>query len=729
MNSLRILLMAALVVAIAFSADATSYFVSNSTGDDNNDGLSALTPFATLARINTMSLEPGDEVLLACGDRWRAEQLVVNAAGTALAPIVFSSYPSACTNRPKLSGAEPVVDWVVYAGPVYRADLSAGNNVGRFPLGINQVFRADQRQPCGRWPNIDSGNGGYAVVDSAPALHQLGDAQLPTGNWNGASLRIKTERWMLVNREVTATNGVMLTLNEAINCRGGTCAGWGYFLQNHLLALDQHGEWTYNDNSKYVYLVSTDGPPGDITASVVLDTDERYHGGVFLGTNAAYVEINNLDISQYFANGIGAAGSMSGDIYHDVTFFNNHIHDVDAAGVKLNTWIWSASNGRDGLRGGRNMSFSGNTIDGANHFGITGYFSEATIENNVIRNIGLIKNLGPSGMGCGTTGASCTENGDGIRIRRYLVEDSGHHNVVRNNRIERCGYNGLDIFGPYTTVEENLFLEPCFSKGDCGGVRTFGNTSLAATEVHDISLNSNFIIDSIGNVDGVKAEYRELFGMGLYIDHFSKAVTATGNTVVNATITGILFQRSTGTITNNTLYNCSSGTMYSGHVGLAGAETSISSMTGNILYGLANNAWTLAISDDGASLHASDFNAFFHPYVEKQITTDIWTGRKTFAEWQTYSGMDGHSIDNWFSLAAGNPPLSEIFINPGSDPLVVNLYEDQYLDLDQNPVQASLTLAPFTSQVLIKSGPSNLIFGDGFEAASTESWSNCSGCE
>ena len=214
-------------------------------------------------------------------------------------------------------------------------------------------------------------------------------------------------------------------------------------------------------------------------------------------------------------------------------------------------------------------------------------------------------------MGCGTTGASCTENGDGVRIRRYEVEDSGHHNAVRLNRFTRTGYNSVDVFGPYTTVEYNHIVEPCFSKGDCGGVRTFGGTSLAATEVHDITLRGNVIVDSVGNVDGVKIDYRQPFGMGLYVDNYSRDVTTTGNTIVNAAFTGLVYQRSSGVITGNTLYNNATGIYYTGQINLADAVTVIGSMTGNVLYGLTDNAWTLAL--DGGNLLASDDNYFFHP--------------------------------------------------------------------------------------------------------------------
>lgn len=43
------------------------YYVNQMTGSDANDGLSKEHPFASLFRINQISLQPGDQVLLAGG--------------------------------------------------------------------------------------------------------------------------------------------------------------------------------------------------------------------------------------------------------------------------------------------------------------------------------------------------------------------------------------------------------------------------------------------------------------------------------------------------------------------------------------------------------------------------------------------------------------------------------------------------------------------------------------
>ncbi len=681
-----------------------TYYVSSSMGDDSYNGLSEGSPFATIGKVNGLDLQPGDRVLFKCGDTWRAQQLVVSQSGTSSAPIVFGSYPGGCANKPIFSGSQPITGWTVYSGNIYRADL----NSTTFPLGINQLFRDGSRLRLGRWPNLDNGSAGYTFVDSHSAgSNQIMDTQLPAVDWTGAIVHIKNIRWSMLDRQVTGRSGTTLTLNTGLSCLvsgWGSCTGWGYFINNHLNTLDQDGEWYYDAAARRVYLYSNSGSPTNIEGSVIQEEAETLrHGGIMLsdGSATAYVVIDNIAVIDWFNHGIGTPGGMNGDIYHDITVRNVTIKDVDAVGVNLSSWLERPSNGRKGLRGGYNMVFTDNVIDGANHFGVTGYFAESTFEGNTIENIALIANLGKSGMGCGITTGECTENGDGFRIRTHIPEDSGYGNTLTNNHFEKIGYNGVDVFGPGTTLENNFITLACYSKADCGGVRVFGEDNLSSTTVHDIHIVNNIIVDIPGNVDGCEGS-RAPFGMGLYIDNYSRDVEVRGNTVISTTIAGILYQRSTGQMIDNTVFNASYGTEYSGQIDLGGSETRVT-MTGNALYALGEHAWTL-YAGSLSNLTASDYNYFFHPYVNKHIAYGgSWT-RTTFAGWQSTSGKDSHSKTNWFTQAAGEESRGRIFYNATLSPVMVDLGSRQYLDLDQNPVAGTITLQPFASKILVDSG-------------------------
>lgn len=68
------------------------YYVNQMTGSDANDGLSKEHPFASLFRINQLSLQPGDQVLLAGGSSFCGQFLQLKDSGTKEAPIVIGSY-------------------------------------------------------------------------------------------------------------------------------------------------------------------------------------------------------------------------------------------------------------------------------------------------------------------------------------------------------------------------------------------------------------------------------------------------------------------------------------------------------------------------------------------------------------------------------------------------------------------------------------------------------------
>jgi hypothetical protein len=701
----------ALLAVLPFAsvrAAGDTYYVSTS-GSDGNNGTTELTPFQTLGHVNSLDLEPGDRVLFKCGDVWHGEQLVVDDSGVTGNPITFGSYPEDCVDKPVFSGSLPITGWTLELGNVYVADLSTGDNAGNFPHGINQLFRSGQRLTMGRWPNLDAGAGGYAFVEGHSAgSNQITDDQLPSGvNWTGAIVHIKNIRWSMLDRRITGSSGHTLTLNEGLSCliSGWTnCVDWGYFINNHRQTLDQDGEWYYDSGANRVYVYSASGTPSDVEGSVVLEEATTLrHGGIMLsdGSATSHVVIDNVAIENWFNHGIGTPGGMSGDIYHHITVRDVMIKDVDAAGVRLSSWLERPSNGRKGLRGGHHMVFSNNVIDGANHFGITGYFAESTFEDNEIKNVALIQNLNKSGMGCGLTSSQCTENGDGLRIRTYNPLDSGYGNTLRYNRFEKIGYNGVDVFGHDTILEKNVIVRSCYSKADCGGVRTFGSDNLSTTDVYNVQLLDNIIVDIPGNVDGCHYS-RAAFGMGLYVDHYSRDVEARGNTIISTTITGINYQRSTGQIVDNTIYNASYGTEYAAHISLGKSETR-ATLSGNVMYGLGNQAWTL-YAYSLSNVVASDNNYIFHPYVEKHVAYGpSWT-RYSFPGWQSFSGRDTHSTPNWFTLNPGDPPLSRVFYNDTKSPQVVDLGVRKYLDLDQNTVMGAITLQPFESVVLIDDG-------------------------
>ncbi len=700
--------------SVAASGAGNPYYVSSSNGNDSNDGLSTSYPFKTIAKVNGLALQPGDQVLFKCGDTWRAEMLVVSKSGTASSPITYSSYPAGCVDQPRLDGTQPVTGWTVYAGNTYVADLNAGANLANFRsvdgstnYGINQLFRDGQRLTMGRWPNLDAGDGGYATVAAQPGGNQLTlSSSLPAGNWVGATVHLKVIRWSMVNRDVTARNGAALTLNAGVTCPyTSDCAGWGLFINNSLSALDREGEWYYDKSARKVYLYTATSPNSSmVEGSVALKTDSHNWGAINLGSDDVGtpihdVVIDNFDLRGWFRSGIVSPTNLHPDENSNLTIENNSIRDVDDSGINLWTWVWGASDGKDGWRGGNNILIENNLLDGANHFGIHTPSRLTTIENNTLRNIGVIANLNESGLGCGKEGneGTCTEDGAGLRIYVDQPDRSGYGFTVRYNRFENIGYNGIQTFGSASTFAYNVFDHTCLSKGDGGAINTFGNGSLGTTDVHDIQISNNIVLDTPGNTDGTPLNFRPQFGFGIYIDNQSRNIVTIGNTVAGSTASGILYQNSTGAIQNNTLFdNANVAALWAEQVDVTGGS-SISEHSGNILLSKISNAGTLG-ADSAALLGTSDYNQFYHANRAQHIAVQ-GQGYKSLAEWRTYSGKDTHSTE----MISATLTTAELFYNDTKAPETIYLTRP-YVDLGGHPVTGTLTLQPFTSKILIPSG-------------------------
>lgn len=86
---------------IVSAATPVTYYISYSSGSDSNNGTSASTPWKTLAKASTVTYNPGDSILLKCGDTWTGDSLLPLGSGTPSNPILISSYGTG--NRPVIS--------------------------------------------------------------------------------------------------------------------------------------------------------------------------------------------------------------------------------------------------------------------------------------------------------------------------------------------------------------------------------------------------------------------------------------------------------------------------------------------------------------------------------------------------------------------------------------------------------------------------------------------------
>lgn len=114
----------------------TAYYVSSSTGDDNNDGLTPATPWKTIEKVNSHTYNFGDGVFLKRGDSFRIKDPLVAVSG-----VSYSAYGDG--DKPKLICSIDASDsdsWVKTDAPdIYKYT----KQIGGFDYNIGNIIFDD----------------------------------------------------------------------------------------------------------------------------------------------------------------------------------------------------------------------------------------------------------------------------------------------------------------------------------------------------------------------------------------------------------------------------------------------------------------------------------------------------------------------------------------------------------------------------------------------------------
>lgn len=107
-----------------------TYYVATH-GDDDNDGLSASSPWQTIEKLNSSlyDFRPGDTILLNRGDEFKGD--LEPSRGTEVNWIKYSAYGSG--EKPLITGSLTLkneADWVLYRGNIWRSALPMKQDIG-----------------------------------------------------------------------------------------------------------------------------------------------------------------------------------------------------------------------------------------------------------------------------------------------------------------------------------------------------------------------------------------------------------------------------------------------------------------------------------------------------------------------------------------------------------------------------------------------------------------------
>lgn len=476
-----------------------TYYVA-STGNDANDGRSAAKPLQTLAKVNTLSLAPGDVVLFRRGDTFQGT-LSISKSGTASKPIRFDAFGTG--KKPLLVGSVPVKNWINLGNNRWQASCSECGD------RLTGLYLNGSALPLGRYPNADAPNRGNLTVESATGINQLTVQEPLTTDWTGAEIVLFPTYWIIDRAVIKQQTGNALLLDNPSTYP--ITPQWPCFIQNHPATLDRQGEWAYNPTTKTIQLYADQLNPNEQTIRAT--TTDR---GIDIAS-ASFVTIRNLHVAQSRVTNLYASDVSN------LTLIQNEFTEAGEDGVTI--------------RGtGNTILVDSSSIVNCNNNGfLIGTYQDVTVRNSTIRNAGAVAGRGKGGDGQYTGLQS-------LATKNTLIE---------NNIIDSIGYNGITVLDS-SIIRRNQIANFCMVKGDGGGIYVFNANQLP---LNDIRIESNIIQQGIGIYGGVPAKTLTS-AHGIFLDGCVHNVDMTDNTIFNCHGMGILmFSPNHVNVLRNTSFN------------------------------------------------------------------------------------------------------------------------------------------------------------------------------
>ncbi len=640
------------------TVSATDYYISSS-GNDLNNGLSISTSWKTIAKVNSYTFLPGDNILFNRGDTFYGT-ITILKSGSAGSPIVIGAYGAGA--NPTISGFTNLASWTNLSGNIYYATL----DVPRLNIvTLNGVVKG-----MGRFPNT-----GYLNYESHTNNTSITDKQLTgTTNWTGAEIGIRKFRWIIDRQVVTNHSNGTLTYNALAdygnNAYYNPVDGNGYFFQNHIGCLDDLGDWCYDAAAKRIYMYFGGSPAGYTIKAGSLDR------------NLSIKTKNNINFENVNFEGANIEGiNLVGGSH--INFTNCNI--VSQGGYALY---------------GDNSSYIGITdctITDALNNGIFLNANNVTIDGVDITNTGIIQ--------------GAARSGDKSNLGLYVA---GNDLIVKNCNITNVGYNGIDFSGSNVLVENNFVTNWCSVKDDGGGIYTYSGN---ITNTNGI-IRNNIVVNTNGAWPGCEAYSYEAFGKshGIYLDNGTQNVEISGNTVANCSGAGIFASKKNCQVLNNTFYN-------NGVTGLVGqlyydyfssGDCRGMTISGNKFISKAANQpvyyhHTYSSNTENPNVTSSyDDNYYARPIDDNNVIRILYTAINysvisdtyySLKSWKTYTGQDVNSHKSPISITNENDLRFEY--NETKAAKTISLAYPM-IDVKGTIYSTSITLQPYTSVVLIK---------------------------
>ena len=643
-NLLTVLLLANLAL-FSGSAYATNYYFSSTDGDDSRSSAEAQnssTPWKTISKLNSIisTLQPGDQILFKRGDFFYGS-IIASKAGTSSQRITFSAYGSGA--KPVITGLTQVTAWTNAGGSIWQS-TNAVSSLGT----TNIVVINGANTPMGRTPNSGSN---YSISSHSSSSVTIG-ALSSSVNYKGAEVVFRTgASWIMSRNLITSQSGTTLNFvrnyPNPFNFTIYDPANGPAFIQNSLATLDAQNEWYYDPSTKKLSVYSGSTPSGVNMATI----------DSLVKITAGYLTFDNLEFR-----------GANTDCFQLSSASNITIQNCDVKYV--------GDNAVQQMNGNPNLTVTNCTFRDVQNSGITnvGYSNNSGV--NITGNSFSSINMIPGAFG--------SLDGTNLVIGIY---DPGTNDLIQNNSIDSCGYIGISDMGSTFTIKNNFVNHFCFFNTDGAGIYT-GNHGTSRT------ISGNVVLNGMTGA-----------AHGIYVDDNGSNITITGNTVYKAILGIYLHNAHEITVQSNTVYACTGASLSMGH----DANDAVRNVS------VSQNIFVLAasVSQGNCSYQTSEtsqtnFGTSDNNYICKPIGTDdnAWFtalqastfNHYTLSQWQSMSSFDKSSKKSPKTITDLKDLRFEY--NATTSNKTVNLGAT-YMDMSGKNYAGSITLAPYTSAVLI----------------------------
>lgn len=191
------------------SGTGQAYYVDSRQGNDNNAGRSHTEPFRSLAKVNSLPLNPGDQLLLARGSRW-SETLSPTGSGSSTDAITIGAYGSGAA--PTVTGGSTCIH--VTGSHVIIQDLQVTNCswAGIQVAGRANTIQRNRVTDTAAGIHVRQGAVGNAVLNNELVDNKRMSVNTPSPSWDDSGAF-----GILVNGDYTDVKGNLIVGHDAFS--------------------------------------------------------------------------------------------------------------------------------------------------------------------------------------------------------------------------------------------------------------------------------------------------------------------------------------------------------------------------------------------------------------------------------------------------------------------------------------------------------------------------------